>query len=108
MKNPKKETKKFWYYYMDEKDRVHKTSDIEKFAKYSMGRKTWQIESVPRKGVRISTVFLTVDYTFGMSKPPILFETMIFGGARNRETRRYSTKKQAEQGHDAIVRSFKS
>jgi hypothetical protein len=49
--------------------------------------------------VRISTVFLPFDYSFGRSKTPILFETMVFGGDHDDEMERYHTWEQAETGH---------
>jgi hypothetical protein len=32
------------------------------------------------EGIRISTVFLGLDHSFGRTPYPILFETMVFGG----------------------------
>lgn len=49
--------------------------------------------------VKISTVFLGIDHSFGRPGPPILFETMVFGGKFNSEQRRYATYEQAEAGH---------
>jgi len=51
---------------------------------------------------RVSTVFLGLDHGFGFG-PPLLFETMVFGGPLNYEMERYSTWKQAEIGHNQIV-----
>ena len=50
-------------------------------------------------GVKISTVFLGLEY-FGGS----LFETMVFGGpaANNQHQERYRTWEQAEQGHKQV------
>jgi len=52
-------------------------------------------------GVDISTVFLGVDYQFGEG-PPILFETMVFGGKLDSEMERYETWDEAEAGHQAM------
>ncbi len=52
--------------------------------------------------VRVSTVFLGIDYRFG-SGPPLLFETMVFGGALHGEIDRYTKWKKAKQGHQAMV-----
>src|SRR5262245_48085717 len=49
-------------------------------------------------GGDISTVFLGLDHSFGQG-PPMLFETMIFGGEYDQEIERYSTWKEAEAGH---------
>lgn len=52
--------------------------------------------------VRVSTVFLGLDHSFG-GEPLLLFETMIFGGSLNDEMDRYTTWEQAEAGHRAWV-----
>lgn len=52
--------------------------------------------------VRVSTVFLGLDHQWG-DGPPLLWETMIFGGARDCETWRWSSWHAAEQGHEAAV-----
>ena len=52
--------------------------------------------------VRISTVFLGLDHAFG-SGPPLLFETMVFGGSLDQEQDRYSTWAEAEVGHKDMV-----
>jgi hypothetical protein len=54
------------------------------------------------RGVRVSTVFLGLDHSFGRG-PPLLFETMIFGGPRDQDMRRYSTWEDAERGHRELV-----
>jgi hypothetical protein len=54
-------------------------------------------------GVRISTVFLGLDHSFGGERP-VLFETMIFGGEHDEYQERYSTWDEAEVGHAAAVK----
>lgn len=51
----------------------------------------------------ISTVFLAMDHNFDGVGPPLVFETMIFGGTFNMECERYSTWGRAEAGHKAWV-----
>ena len=48
--------------------------------------------------VTVSTVFLAVDHQYG-DGPPVLFETIIFGGEHNEEQWRYCTWEEAEKGH---------
>jgi hypothetical protein len=53
--------------------------------------------------VVVSTVFLGLDHNFSMVGPPLLFETMVFGGPLNGECRRYATWVEAEAGHREVV-----
>jgi len=52
--------------------------------------------------VKISTVFLGLNHNWG-SGPPLLFETMVFGGELDGEQERYSTWDEAEKGHKRMV-----
>lgn len=52
--------------------------------------------------VEVSTVFLGLDHQWG-DGPPILFETMIFGGPRNQTQWRYATWDEAVDGHAYAV-----
>jgi hypothetical protein len=51
--------------------------------------------------VHISTVFLGLDHSY--IGPPLLFETMIFGGEHDDYQERYTTWDQAEKGHERAV-----
>lgn len=53
--------------------------------------------------IEVSTVFLGLDHRFFGEGPPILFETMVFGGPLDQETRRYSSYDDAETGHRMMV-----
>lgn len=75
-----------WARWFEDADRVVKQEAIE--------TATGQIE--------VSTVFLGLDHAhFG--GPPLLFETMIFGGPLNEHQWRCSTWEQAEAQHEAAV-----
>jgi len=54
-------------------------------------------------GVRVSTVFLGLNHEYDPRKPPLLFETMIFGGEHDQACWRYGTWDEAEVGHERIV-----
>lgn len=56
---------------------------------------------------QISTVFLGLNHSFG-DGPPLLFETLVFGGKLDQEMDRYSTWDEAEAGHKAMVERVKS
>lgn len=52
--------------------------------------------------VRVSTVFLGFDHAY-LGGPPLLFETMIFGGSEDGYQDRCSTWEQAEAQHANAV-----
>ena len=52
--------------------------------------------------VNVSTVFLGLDHSFG-DGPPLLFETMIFGGEHDQYQELFETWDQAEEGHTVAV-----
>lgn len=52
---------------------------------------------------RVSTVFLGLDHQWG-DGPPLVFETMVFGGPLDGEQDRYSTWDEAAAGHAEMVR----
>ena len=57
--------------------------------------------------ILISTVFLGIDHSFYADGPPLLFETMVFGGDFDQEQQRYSTWEEAEAGHQEFVKMVK-
>ena len=59
------------------------------------------------KGARVSTVFLGIDHSFH-NGPPILWETMVFGGPLDQEQDRCSgSRKQAEAMHAAMLKRLR-
>ncbi len=57
--------------------------------------------------IRISTVFLGLDHSFDEG-PPILYETLVFGGALDGEMDRYATHIEAVDGHQHTVDRVKN
>lgn len=57
--------------------------------------------------VRVSTAFLGLNHSIG-SGPPILFETMIFGGDQDQFQERYPNRHEALAGHDRAVASVRN
>jgi len=47
----------------------------------------------------VSTTFLGIDHNLFGEGPPILFETMVFGGPDGGRMWRYATWEEAEKGH---------
>jgi hypothetical protein len=50
--------------------------------------------------VLVSTVFLAINHAFIPHEPPILFETMIFGGDHDQYQERCATWEAAEKMHE--------
>ena len=57
-------------------------------------------------GFDISTVWLGLNHQFG-DGPPMIFETMVFGGPLDQECERYSTEEEAISGHAAMCERVK-
>lgn len=58
----------------------------------------------PAARVRVSTVFLGLDHNFGPAGPPVLWETMVFGGLLDGECQRYTSRDEAFIGHQDMCR----
>ena len=52
--------------------------------------------------IHISTVYLGLNHRYDAG-PPLLYETMIFGGPLDQEQFRYTSWQEAEQGHQEAV-----
>lgn len=87
------------YYILDE-DKNPIECDMMTWAKmFNQDRHVAQhVIDIDGVSVRISTVFLGLDHSWG-DGPPILFETMIFGGEHDQYQERYSTWHDAWKGH---------
>jgi hypothetical protein len=53
--------------------------------------------------ITVSTIFLGVDHRFHGEGPPILFETMVFGGEFDEYQYRYASYDDAQTGHKMMV-----
>lgn len=86
------------YYALTEDKQVIET-DIEGYAEFwnSPERIVQVTELWP--DVRVSTVFLGLDHRWYGGGPPIVFETMVFGGELDQEQVRYCTYDEALAGH---------
>ena len=75
--------------------------DFETWAKW-YGTADRHVADTQLGDVRISTVFLGLDHSFG-GRHPLLFETMVFGGYLDGEQDRYTTWAEADAGHTRMV-----
>ena len=56
------------------------------------------------RNVEVSTVWLGINYNWDPEGPPMLFETMVFGGDHDGEQWRYFTEKEAIAGHELVCK----
>jgi hypothetical protein len=71
-------------YILDENDNPIPEPDLMKWAKsFQKGSRLVAKDEIG--DVLISTVFLGLDHNFGQSGPPILWETIVFGGAHDQD-----------------------
>lgn len=90
------------YYILDENNKPVK-SNIEEFLKWEEENPEKRvIEKKTINDVEVSTVFLGLDHSF-MSKIPILWETMIFGGEYDNYQERYKSYEEALIGHQKAL-----
>jgi hypothetical protein len=97
------------YYILDENDRPVPEPDLRKWAAWfcNVHKRRVAIETID--GVQISTIFLGMDHNWENSGPPILWETMVFGGELSDEQDRCSgNREQAEAMHLKMVERVKS
>ena len=73
-------------------------ADLMTWAKWYEKADRHVAQSGQQGKTRVSTVFLGLNHQWGEG-PPLLFETMIFGGEHDQYQERYATWDEAEQGH---------
>lgn len=98
------------HYFILEDKKIIPCNDVVKWAKGFQGPrhvdKTYLLGEKNRLHILISTVFLGLNHNYG-DGPPLVFETMIFGGKHNQSCWRYSTWEDAEAGHREAVQLSK-
>jgi hypothetical protein len=75
----------------------------EEWAESMMGLSK-KLVSTDIGGIHISTVFLGLNHNYHDDGPPILWETMVFGGVHDQYMERYDCKIAAITGHQRIVK----
>jgi len=80
---------------------VVEETDLLIWAKWMQTTKR-QIQEDMIGNVRVSTVFLGLNHNFGKG-PPVFWETMIFGGALDKQQARYISRELAIKGHQDFV-----
>ena len=80
-----------------------RVDDLLEWAEWFEGADRRIARSGDPEGTEVSTVFLGVDHQFGKG-PPLLFETMTFGGPFDGEQDRSATWSAAEAAHEDACR----
>lgn len=96
------------YYILDEDRQAVKVADVLTWGQW-FETANRHVAETNIGDARISTVFLGIDHQYG-DGPPLLFETIIFGGGHNNYQDRCSTYRHAEAMHEracALVRGNK-
>lgn len=89
-------------YILDEQGNPQPCEDLLTWAKWHEGADRQICKTEAEDGTLVSTVFLGLNHAFH-DGPPLLFETMIFGGAHDLYQDRYATKAEAIEGHERAV-----
>jgi hypothetical protein len=76
-------------------------ADVHEWARHFADLKHRCVDAIETRHAWISTVFLGLDYSF--DGPPLLFETLVQGGALDGHRSRCSTWAEAEAMHASIV-----
>ena len=94
------------YYVLDDNN-VPILEDADKFVKWIIEPKNRRIAETKVGAKIVSTVFLGIDHGFD-GGPPVLFETIVFGGEGSSYMQRYCTYEGALEGHDETVNLVKA
>lgn len=89
-----------WYLLDDDHNVIGTTNDMH--AAWANKKMHHRVAVTTLPNCEVSTVFLGLDHSFG-SGPPLLFETLVFGGPFDQEMERYATWVEAEYGHVRMV-----
>ena len=91
------------FYILQGHEAVPVGDDVHQWARMFEATEDRRVAETMVEDVRVSTVFLGLDHRFIDDGPPLLFETMIFGGDGDKDQWRCSTWEQAEAQHRRAV-----
>lgn len=90
------------HYILDEMGEPIPVDDVMTWAAWFETHDRRLLKDAPARGVEVSTVFLSLDHSF-TGGPPVLWETMIFGGPFDEWQDRYTSNLDALRGHARAV-----
>jgi len=82
--------------------REPKPAELMEWARWYENSKDRRVAKDEIGAIMVSTMFLGLNHQYG-DGPPLLFETMIFGGPHDQYQERCSTWEQAEEMHRVAV-----
>lgn len=91
------------YWILDENNRPLEVADVFEWGRYFEHANRIVDYTEITTEIRVSAVFLGIDHRHLGAGPPILFETMIFGGPLDQGQWRYCSWDDAEAGHRTAV-----
>jgi hypothetical protein len=99
---------RFHFYLLDEDGEAVGTHDFLTWA-------NWFNDSFPSRrigydeigGSTVSTMFLALDHNFSATGPPLLWETMVFGGPEDGRCWRAASRTEALATHQEVVKRLK-
>jgi hypothetical protein len=96
-------------YILDEHDNPQPCEDLIEWGTFLKDRQRRRVAEDYDEGneadgtrVRVSTVFLGVDHRLFGEGPPILWETLVFGGVLDMAMNRYTSREAALRGHQEM------
>lgn len=89
-------------YILDDERNPVRVKNIDEWGDWFQDFKMRRVAETHIGKIRVSTVFLGIDHSFG-GGPPILFETMIFGGELDQWQERCCTWDAAVKMHNDAV-----
>lgn len=91
------------YYLNEQNEPVRCTCEEygKNYREYESRRMKSKLKTVIN-GSEVSTVFLSIDHGYFDSGNPVLWETMVFGGALDGVMERYSNREDAVKGHKTM------
>ncbi len=92
-------------YYILEGHTTVPVNDLIQWGEMFANVEARRVALTKKNGIEISTVFLGMNHSFG-NGPPLLFETLVFGGEHDGDMNRYSTWEEAEEGHKKMVETI--
>ena len=91
------------HYILDADGHVKPVTDLLEWAKWFQTAERTIALSGNEGNVWVSTVFLGINHNW-FGDPPILWESMVFGGPSDGDCQRYSSREAALKGHEEMCR----